>query len=213
MKLVKSLFAFVLVTFAIVITLPAADPAYTVWAGPGTGSTTLSYCVVPHTGKSASGYQTVQPVLTYLNATSDTNASKVQFYNVGTPAVCNFTNLGTTAYVALTNTTSGGVTAFTNANGYNGKVLIYNKATKLYHVRTLGVAIGATNLVMTVATTNLVGDLIWPLQTAGSIPVGVATKELNGPGIYAGDPGEPLLFDITGGTNCAINAAAARYYP
>lgn len=190
----------------------AADAFYA--AGTGTGTSTLAFAVVPHTGKSQSGLVTpAQPLLTYLNATTDTNGA-VQFYNAGQATACNFTNLGTTMYVNVTNTTLG-TGPWTNANGYAGIILIYHKATGVYDRRILGAATGGTNLVTTVATTNQIGDLVWPMAATGTIPVNVTTKELNasagGGGIYVADPGEPLLFEIRGGTNCAINAWSGRY--
>ena len=206
-------YRFLLAALALFATgfLPLLAADNLIWSGTGTGTGTLSYAVVPHTGKSLSS-STAQPLLTYLNATSDTNSAVVKFYNAGPPTACNFTNLGTTLYVALSNTTNS-ATAFTNANGYSGLVLIYHKRTGVFDRRILGTATGGTNLVTTVATTNFVGDLVWPLAVAGSIPVGVGTKEINGAGIFCGEPGEPLVFEITGTTNSTINAACARYYP
>lgn len=214
MKLFKTLVALAIFGLFALMTVKAADTYFAAGTAIGVNTGAVVYAVVPHTGKSQSGLVTpAVPLLTYLNATTDTNGA-VQFFNCGTPVACNFTNLGTTIYVQNTNTT-GATTLFTNANGYNGTVIIYNRASGLYHLRTLGVATGNTNLVTTVATTNQIGDLIWPLANAGTIPVNATTKELNasagGGGIFVGDPGEPLVFLIRGGTNCAINAWSARY--
>jgi len=195
-------------SFLITEPVHAADTG--IWAGVGNGTGTLSWAVVPHTGKAVPASVTpALPVLTYINATSDTAAGKVQFYTAGKPCFVNNTNLGTTAYVNITNSMTQAASGF-NTNG--GIILIYHKATGLFDRRILGAAVSGTNLVTTVATTNALQDVIWPLTTSGNIPVGVATKELNGPGIYAGEPGKPLVFEITGGTNSSINGACARFF-
>jgi hypothetical protein len=210
MKIKHLIVASLLALVSIIITpLRAAPTDMTVWAGGGATNTT-SWAAVPHTSRGSTGNTAVSPVLTYLNATSDAAAGKVQFYNAGRPAVCAYTNLGTTIYLNITNAMTLATGGF-NTNA--GVILIYHKASGLFDRRVLGGSPSGTNLVTTVATTNLVGDIIWPMTPAGYIPVGAATKEIVGTGIYSGEPGEPLLMDITGTSNSCINAASARFAP
>ena len=211
MNIIKSILALALVAVAVTITAPVVTAAEQgIWAGVGNGTGTLSWAVVPHTGKaSPASTPPAQPLLTYLNATSDSSTGKVQFYNAGRPAFCSSTNLGVTNFVSITNAMTLAASGF-NTNA--GVILIYHKSSGLFDRRILAGSSSGSHLVTTVATTNGVGDIIWPMATTGNIPVGVATKELNGPGIYASDPGEPLMFEITGGTNSSINGACARFY-
>lgn len=178
------------------------------------------------------------PNITYINATSDTNAGAVagiiQFYkttNATTSvAASGFTNTTTVFYVNSTNLfVSGDILVIehisaTNspdvANVYEMGVLGGFGARVLTNVITSGGATGTyTNYVYTmtnaVTGTNAiaVGDNIYQMSTvqAGSIPVGVATKELNGSSIYSGQVSRPLLITIIGGTNATINAVSASY--
>lgn len=171
----------------------------TAWSGGGTlVSTNTSYAVV-----SANGAAGTTPVLTYLNATSEKATSKVQFYQItNAPLAVTVTNSTVNLYVART-------------NGYvsGDIIIIQHKANDNYERRVLTTSLASTNLVVTVAPTQVTvpGDIIYRAATAGSIPVGATTKELSGPGLYSGQAGKPLLFEVDGTNAPSINAAAARF--
>lgn len=193
------------VLLALVITPAFAVDELAVWAGGGTDvSTNLCYSVV-----SANSKNQGSPVLTYLNATSDKAGSVVQFYTAGQPVVANDTNTTVTIPVNVSNSSN-----YFNANG--GIIVIQHKATDTYERRVLTTFTGTTNIVVTVAptTTVAIGDIIWPMTAAGSIPVGNATLTLGpGDGIYCGQKMKPLLMEIDGTSACQINAAAAKFVP
>lgn len=201
LKTMKKLISTLLVLA--VVCLPAQLFAQSGLKSTATGGTdvgtTLCYAVI-----SANGNNQSAPVLTYLNATSDKAASVVQFYTAGTPVRADVASSTTNLVVA-----SGD----TNGFAANDVVIIRHLATDTYERRILTPNTTATNLNLTVAptTTVAVGDLIYKATAAGSIPVGNATKELVGPGIYAGQRGKPLLLEVDGTSACQINAVAASY--
>lgn len=219
--------------------------AISVWAAIGftrisvggqtfNGSTKTNYAIIPVDSSVAYG----TPNITYLNATSDTNAGAVagivQFYKTtnfttSVPAA-GFTNTTTVFYVNSTNLFVSGdilviehISATNNPdvpNTYEMGVLGGFGARVLTNVITSGGATGTyTNYAYTmtnaVTGTNAiaVGDNIYQMSTvqAGTIPVGVATKELNGSGIFSGQMSKPLLITIIGGTNATINAVSANF--
>jgi len=179
----------------------AAPDELTVWAGGGTDvGTTLCYAVTSTYSRSGGS-----PVITFLSATSDKGASVVQFYTAASPVQCNYTNSTVTIPV-------------TSTNGFNfssGIIVIRHWLTDTYERRILTTSTGSTNLTVTSAPTAAVlpGDQIWPMATAGAIPCGNTTLTLNGTGIYSGQRGKPLLFEVDCGTNGQINAAWAAYVP
>lgn len=207
----KTLFRSAVVAALVVLTaftVPSAPAApldeLSAWGVGGTDvSTTLCYSVVSTFSRIPGGGT---PMMTYVNATSDKAGSVIQFYTAGSPVQCNFTNSTVTIPV-------------TSTNGFNfssGVIVIRHYLTDTYERRVLTTSTGSTNLVVTSApgTTTIPGDQIWPMTTAGSIPVGSATKELNGgSGIYAGQRAKPFLFEIDGTSACQINAAGGTYLP
>jgi hypothetical protein len=180
----------------------AVPPAISMFAGTGTDvGTTLCYAVV-----SANGSSGDTAVVTYLNATSDLGGSVIKFYTVTDPARATGANTTVTLAVAATNTAAW-------ADG--GIVVIRHMATDTYERRILAApwSTATTNLKLTAAptTTMAAGDLIYLGTAAGTIPVGAATKELTGDGIYCGQRGKPLLVEIDGTSLCQINAVCAKY--
>lgn len=174
------------------------DPS-TVWAGAGTDvGVTLCYTVV--SANSANGGT---PVVTYLNATADNATNWIQFYQTSkAPAVC--VNSNVTVQIPV---------ASTNGFGAGNIVIIRHKLNDVYERRVVDTFTLATNINVTVAPSFTVqpGDFIYKCSTNGSIPVGAATKELNGSGIYSGQKGLPMLIEVNGALSCQLNSAAARY--
>jgi hypothetical protein len=158
---------------------------------------TLCYAILSTAGEGGKA-----PVITYLNATSDKAGSIIQFYTCG--QVVSASHGSTTVSVPV-NATNG----FTAAD----IIIIRHGATDTYERRILDTFTSATNLTTTVAPSVALvpGDIIYKAVVAGTIPVGAATKELNGVGIYAGEKGKPLLLEIDGTSSCQINAVCAKY--
>lgn len=189
-----------MLAFTSIPTAQAAPEELSVWSGGGTDvSTTLCYTVV-----SANSKNNGQPVVTYLNATSDKAASVLTFYTAGTPTSCNYTN--TTVSIPVNST---------NGFAANDVIVIWHKLTDTYERRIVDTFTSATNITVTVASTaaTVPGDQIYKATAAGTIPVGNATKELNGTGIYSGQRGKPLLIDLDGTSAVQVNAASAIYVP
>lgn len=180
---------------------PVARAAYST-GGTAVG-TTLSYAVVSPFTSVAGG----APVITYISGTSDKAGSILKFYNTGTNSSANF----------VSTTTSVPVTA-TNGFGINDIIVIQHVATDTYERRILTTFTSATNLTVTVAPTVAlaVGDRVFDCNTnsAATIPVGNATKEVVTAGIggvYAGQPGQPLLIDLDLTSAGQINTVTAVY--
>lgn len=165
------------------------------FAGVGTGATTLSYFIAPASGQGI-------PRLQYINATSDKAGSVIQFYTAAA---------GTRITTASTGTT---ITAVGTSYASNDVIIVRFRATDTYQ-RLVVSASTATNITTTAAlqATAAVGDTVYEVTAAGSIPVGAATKELNaGAGaIFNGQEGYPLLFEIDGTSACKINAASGIF--
>lgn len=188
--------------FALMMVMAAtASAQLSVWAGGGTDvSTNLCYTVV-----SAASKNNGQPVVTYLNATSDKSASVVQFYDItNAPTSANYVNSTVTLPVTRTNGFASG-----------DIIVIQHKSNDTYERRVLTASTGATNLVVTVAPTQAVavGDQIYRCVAAGYIPCGNTTLSLTGEGIYSGRRSSPLLLEVDGTSACQINAAAAKFVP
>lgn len=161
----------------------------------GTGLATNSFAVVPA--------RPGTPVLTFLNATTDTN-TLVQFYSVVTGTDVNYT---------ANNTTNFPVSS-TNGFATGGIVVVRHSTNDTYETRYVFSVPSATNVVLSPSAPSpavIVGDLLYPVTTAGNIPVNATTLSLSGSGIYSGQPGKPMLISIVGGTNATVNAAAGFY--
>jgi hypothetical protein len=144
------------------------------------------------------------PRLSYINATSDKSASVIQFYSAASPLLVTATSAAGQTIVSAVPTT------ITN----NDIVIVRSIANDTYQ-RCVVSSVTATNFVVgaNLAFALAVGDPIYKVTAAGTIPVGAATKELNaGPGsIYNGQRNRPLLFEIDGTSACQINAASGFF--
>ena len=168
------------------------------WGGGGTDvGTTLCYAIVPDTGQNGS-----TPLVTYLNATSDKAASVVQFYNITNTLIAQAAGSATNVYVAAT-------------NGYGDNAVVIHKSIASGTLKRLVVyaPTASTNLAFTTTPSPAIaaGDSLFLCVTSGSIPVGNATKELDGGGIYAGQRGKPLLLEVDGTSACQINAVGVLF--
>lgn len=177
----------------------------TVFASGGTVySAKTNYAIIP-SGSLNGG----APVVTYLNATGDSNAvSVVRFYTSTNKTYATAANGTTTNYVA-------------NTNGFSpGKVVILRHlGNPEVNERLVVSSTQLTNqLVFQIApvTAAVIGDIYYQLDAGGIIPVGTNTVSLSGSEIYAGQAGVPLLLEVnfsTTTTGGAINAVGARYSP
>jgi hypothetical protein len=160
---------------------------------------TISYSVV-----SANGKNQAAPLLTYLNVSSDLATSLLTFYTLGTPVQVRYTNSTTTLFIEGTN----GVTT-------NAQIIVIRHAdTDTYERRITTGSTATTNLIVTSAPSQTVrpGDLIYQMTGTNTIPWIAGTNSIGpGPGIYAGQAGKPLLFEINGTAACQINAWCATY--
>lgn len=174
------------------------------FAGTGEGTTTLSYFIA---GPSTPYNQrmTGTPRLQYINATSDKAGSVIQFYTAGEPAlVTGFSTNGQKAILMA-------------GTGYaSNDVLVVRSVANDTYARYLVTTNSTTNVTV---SANLswaldVRDQVFKMTTAGKIPVGAATKELNaGAGaIYNGQKRKPLLFEIDGTSACKINACSGYFH-
>jgi hypothetical protein len=176
----------------------SAVPEVPVYSTGGTDvSTTLCYAVI-----SANGKNQGNPVITYLNATSDKSASIVQFYKAGTPTAANYVSTSTSIPVVATN-------GFASTD----VIIIRHLADDTYERRVLTTFTSSTNLTVTSAPTTAlaVGDLVYKATAAGTIPCGATTVSLSGAGIYSGQAGKPLLLEVDGTSACQVNAVSAAY--
>lgn len=186
-------------------TLKADQPvARTAFSTGGTAvGTTLSYAVItPFSSQAAA-----TPVVTYISGTSDKAGSIFKFYNTSTNTSANF--VSTTVSLPVQST---------NGFAVNDIVVIQHVATDTYERRILTTFTSATNLTTTVAPTVAlaIGDRVFDCNTnsAATIPVGNATKEVVTSGIggvYAGQPGQPLLIDLDLTSAGQINTVTAVY--
>ena len=177
------------------------------------------------------------PVIAYINATSDKGGSAVQFYYVLSKAQVVATPAGQTAsstvyFVNLTNVFNVGDPVVMEHLGATNTV----DAANLYELGFItGLGVVSSNVItgggatgtytnyiyaMTNAVagtyTNGVGDIVYDmtLTNVGNIPVGVGTLSLAGyQGVYSGQRNKPLLMILKGGTNATINAVSANFVP
>lgn len=230
-----------IITALLAFSLPAlaqqtVDTGYTVWASGGAqfnASGLTNYAVMPDFSKIANG----QPVLNYLNATSDKTGSVVQFFTpAGFTSIYGtnqgfFTNLTTTSnyYIGATNFMAIGTNILIKHNIMNGP-----PTYELAQVFGLGTTVGTnitgppsapvTNFLYAITNTTalvtavLPGDIVFPLVPNGNIPIVTVNTALSlsggtTGGIYAGKQGQPVLLEITGGTNATINAISGSFSP
>lgn len=143
--------------------------------------TTNSYCVVP-VGRAAA---TVQ----YINASSDATNAAVKFWTAADPVYCSVVSaisqatISVAAYSAIT----------------NGNVIVVRSVANDTYQRIVVSSVTATTIV---GVENLnfalaVGDPIYLETSAGTIPIGSGTHEINNTGgIFHGQNGKPVLLDV-----------------
>lgn len=198
MKIKNILSGLFVVLLALLPAVTQAVDEIPFFAGGGTDvGTTLCYAVV-----SANGKNQGVPVVTYVNATSDKAASVIQFYTITANTAANVVSTTTAIPVTLTNGFASG-----------DIIVIRHLLDDTYERRILTTFTTATNLVVTVAPTValVVGDIVYRAATAGFIPCGAATQAIAGEGIYAGQPGKPLLLEVDCTSAGQINAVAAKF--
>ncbi|HVX56971.1 MAG TPA: hypothetical protein VHA37_04515 [Candidatus Saccharimonadales bacterium] len=163
----------------------------------GSWNATASSAVI-----SANGLNAGAPVVTGLSAASDKAGSVVQYYKVNSMTVA--TNVNTTTSLPV-NTTNGFLSG--------DVIVIRHAATDSYEKRILTTytTVGTMNVTVAPTTALAAGDTIYDVSVAGAIPWGPLTNTITGAGICSGQPGMPLLLDITGTSSCAIWSACAEY--
>ncbi len=180
------------------------------------------------------------PNVTYVNATSDTAATVVQFWQITNYVDC-VSNNAQVLYFNGTNTATGNL----NTNllmTVNAVFCLHHVANDTYEYLTqsnvliqgeifttntyttsAGVGGGTvTNTVITpqgyiglrYAPVNAVqnGDRLYLCSPGGTIPVGSATVTVGPAGtVYSGQKGLPLMLSLTGTTTTSINSVSATY--
>lgn len=193
-KLTTILFALALLPFA---ATAATQNFY--FSGTGVGSTTLSYLAIPGTY----GLPRVQ----YLNTTSDLSNSVVKLYKSGA------------AIVATAPSTNG--TSVVNAPGTgnvasNDVIVVWSPTTgAIERLVVSSVAAGTITTSGTLVYDHPTGSTVYKMTSAGTIPVGAATKELNAQGgaIWNGQSRLPLLLEVNGTSACSLNSVSGQYDP
>jgi hypothetical protein len=192
-------------------------PAYSSYAaGTTNGASALSWAI-----SSAHSLNDGIPVVTYINASSDKAASKVQFYLCTEETVAKYANNSTTTL------------SVNDTNGFaSGDVIIIRHAgtNDTYEKRILTTMTAATNLVVTVApmTTVVPGDIIYRMTTTGAPFIPCVTNTYtaansglsvvqSGPGIVAGSAfgGHtcPILAEVDGTSSASLNSMNVIYVP
>jgi len=165
-------------------------------ASAGAGSTN-AYAILP-----ASSANEGAPVVTYVNATSDKAGAKIQCYRVGEISTASKVNSTTSVYVD------------DNASPSNATlIVIWHASAGTYERLAATAASTATNCVTTVAPATAVapGDMVYSMSAAGFVPLGATNVAVNGPGVFYGQLGLPLLIDVDGTSACAVNVLSGIY--
>lgn len=172
--------------------------------GHSIGGTTNSYSII-----SANSFNLGQPILNFIDATSDKAGSKVQFYTSLAPLA-----------VALTNDTVNVRVSLTNNITTNCIIVIRHTLTDTYEQCKVSGIQGPTNIIVfnAPATTTIPGDFVYPQATAGSIltvtnslAAGSMRVQLLGPGITTGPAGRPLLAILDTTTTGQISTMSANF--
>lgn len=160
--------------------------------------TTNCWAVVPLAGWPG------QPVVRYLNATSDKAGAKATWATATAATSIAATNgVGATnAVVVSTNGFAAGDWVVMVAGAYPNETY---SAAKLFAVYQ-GTNVSSPDLVFAP------GAVLYRMAAAGNIPVGNGTKELNGGALYAGPHHKPLLLTLDSTSTVAtINALGGEY--
>jgi hypothetical protein len=184
------------------VSMPVSAQLLSYSGGCGDGNATNSCTIISANGKLGTP-GVGQPLVTYINVTSDKSTSKLNWYSVGAPVACTGPNSTTRIDVANTNTFVAG-----------DVVIIQHVAGDTYERRVITASTGATNLVTwwAPATACAAGDLVYRCTKIGNgIPVGATNFIWAGTGLIAGQAGAPLLIDLDGTSAVSINCITARY--
>ncbi len=205
---ITSLLSAALLGIAVCAMSLSSDAAnQTTFSGTGTvvsnANDNVSYYVVSAAGDA---FGQGIPRIEYLNVTSDKAAGVLQFYTVTAviPITGTSTNTSTNVTAALP--------AWPTYNSTNTVCLIRANPQDTYQRLTI-----FTNTATTVSfREGITGtidntDTLYILTKDANIPVGAATKEVTMVGAYNGVQGYPLLLEVSGNTNRAINCVSGRF--
>lgn len=145
-------------------------------------------------------------VATYVSATSDKAGSILQFWKVSTASPV---TIATNASQAILYVDSG--TSFTA-----GSTVVLRHATADTYERLVVSSSTSTNITFTTSLVSAaaVGDTAYLMATAGTIPVGAATKEITAVGGFYHIPaGLPMLVELDGTSACKINLISGYFRP
>lgn len=161
---------------------PATDGLLVHSSGGTVVGTTLYYGVISANGKNSGA-----PLVTGISGKSASATAKIQFYNITNSTAANFVSTTTSVPVVSTNGFS-----------INDIIVIRHLYDDTYERRVVTTFTSATNLTVTAAPTVAlaVGDIVYKALTSGTLVWGAATNTIQGPGIWAGQGGKPLLFEI-----------------
>jgi hypothetical protein len=196
MKFIRSIFALALVALSFPVLAQTTSTSITAFSGGGSSGTTSSYI----SSANASG----QAVYQYVSATSDLSSSALTFYTAGSPAT-------------VTLATNSGQTVIYATNSFSGSdVLVIRSVANDTYQRGVVSSVTTSNITLSanLSFALAAGDKVYKMTSAGSIPVGAATKEVvSAGGYWHGQKGKPTLVDLTGTSTCKINAIAGSFLP
>lgn len=200
MKTIKNKFAVLaalgLLAFTAQATvLPLIQPAQNAFSVSSTNqNSALSWAIIP--ARSGNGGA---PAVQFVNAGQIGSNSVVSFYRVTATCIVKYTNSTVTLFVDNTN-------GFDTAQ--SGVIIVRHLVDETYERRILTANSDTTNLVTTVAITGVAvpGDIVYRVTSAGmpNILLGIgnmgATNTFSASAGYLaiGQPGKPLLVDVTG---------------
>jgi hypothetical protein len=185
-------------TFALAaVSAFAGLPTYKSTSASGTTAATAYFPADPNSQVRVVGY----------NATSDKSASVMSF------------TTGTTAYsVTITNAATSSVTNYINTtNGLaNSAVLVLQHAGTDYQNTISSYSTNVNGSFVVLASggwgvSTSVGDDVYLMSAATTVPCGATTSIQNGEAVYVGNYGRPVAAKLDGTSACAINAISAHY--
>lgn len=161
---------------------------------------------------SANSWNGGAPVVTYVSWGSDLASSVLTFYTTTNKTTSPVLNASGTSFFVGSNGTNG---LGTNGFASGDAIVIQHRANDTYERLTLTTFTSGTNMVTTYAPSQVIGsgDIIYQMKSGAVIPLGVGTNTIAVDNIYAGQPGVPLLMDVTGTAAGAakLNLATARF--
>jgi len=147
-------------------------------------------------------------VVHFLRATSDLATAVCKVYSSGAPVKITAASGGSTNVVGVS---AADATTFTTTN----RVLILRHVASDTYERLVNLTPTGNTIKFAIATETAVAkdDLIYVCTAVGpGLLVGAAQKEYNIPdGIFTGDAGRPLLFEVNATTLAKIEAYAGKF--